>query len=81
MEYIVLALIANIAWSISLIGGMLIAFEWGKKAPKETPVKPQEAPKAAERNPDAEIAQQRMETVLRNLENYNGTSQGQEEVR
>lgn len=81
MAYIMLALVANITWSISIIAVMLISIEWGRKHPDKPAVKAQEAPKAVEKNPDAEIAQSRMDTILRNLENYNGTSQGQEEVR
>ena len=72
--------------SLSNIACFVIGAKVGQKVVKgetiETPsVSPMKAYKEHQAQKEAEAQKNKIDTILRNIDNYNGTSYGQEEVR
>lgn len=82
MDVVLLLAIA----SLSNIACFVIGAKVGQKVVKgeiiETPsVSPMKAYKEHQAQKEAEAEKNKIDTILRNIDNYNGTSYGQEEVR
>lgn len=80
MESIILVL----ATGCLCIWSFLIGVKVGKGTEKEIPtpsINPLKAYREWEDKKEAERQQSRIDTIMRNIDNYDGTSYGQEEVR
>ena len=82
MESIILVIVtsAMCIWSFIIGAKVGQAVKNGEKV--ETPtVNPMEAYRQHQAKKEAEMEKNRRDTILRNIDNYNGTEYGQEEVK
>ena len=81
MEVLLLAVMGAVNILCFLIGAKVgQAVSKGEKVEMPT-INPFEAYKEREAKKEADKEQERFDTIMRNIENYDGTPNGQEEVR
>lgn len=82
MEVLLLAVVMAAANIMCFLVGVRAGQKVAKGEPVELPkIDPMQAVRDHRAKKEAEIEQDRFNTILRNIENYDGTPRGQEEVR
>lgn len=82
MDIVLLLAIASLSNIACFVIGAKVGQKVVKNEPIETPtVNPFKAYREKKEQQEAEEAKNRIDTILRNIDNYDGTDNGQEEVR
>lgn len=82
METILLALVIGTLCTACFLIGATVGFRVQKgEAPVETPKNPVDALTERKDKRQARAEKERIDTILRNIDNYDGSGLGQEEVR
>ena len=82
MDIVWLLAIASLSNIACFVIGAAVGQKVVKAEPIATPtVNPVEAYKEHKQKKEAEAEKNKIDTILRNIDNYDGTSYGQEEVR
>ena len=81
MDIVLLLAIASLSNIACFVIGAKVGQKVVKNEPIETPaVNPFKAYREKQEQKEAEAAKNRIDTILRNIDNYDGTENGQEEV-
>lgn len=82
MEVLLMAALMAVSNIVCLVVGAKVGQQTAKGEKVELPtVNPMQAYREKEARKEAQREQDRLDTILRNIENYDGTGRGQEEVK
>ncbi len=82
MEVLLMAVLMAVSNIVCLVVGAKVGQQTAKGEKVELPtVNPMQAYREKAARKEAQREQDRLDTILRNIENYDGTGRGQEEVK